>query len=633
MPAPLEHRDGFDRLSHRFDVVVVGGGMSGMCAALASARHGAKTALVHDRPVFGGNASSEIRMWICGAHGSDNKETGILEEILLDNAALNPTLNYSVWDAALFRVMNRQPNLTLFMNCSCTGCETEGSDASVRITTITAWQLTSQTWHTLEAARFIDCSGDSILAPASGAAYRWGREARAEFDEPIAPEKPDRKTMGNTLLIQLRRTDEVQPFTAPDFAYRFDDESQFNHRLGNGVNAHNFWWLELGGIWDTIADAEAIRDDLMRLAWGVWDYIKNVSPHRKDAETWALEWIGSLPGKRENRRYEGLHIMTQHDVESGGRFDDVVAHGGWSMDDHHPAGMLYPGKPTIFHPAPSPYGIPYRSLASRNVENLLFAGRNISVTHAALSSTRVMATCAVIGQAAGTAAAMSVRKGVKPATIYPDHVGELQALLQADDQYLPGVPRVVDELSRSAVTESPVLDGYDRELDRVDHAWVGEVGGAVELSWDRPVEVGGVRCVFDSNLKSDKRMPCNYPQGAGLKGSGRVPRVLVKAFRVEARGANGSWSTVYRNEQNHQRLLRVPVSVTTDRLRLVPEETWGSEQARVFGFEATRGVGVTRPADQPRPTFAGAVSAVKAEDLAAPDHGLEDVVGRHGAGA
>jgi hypothetical protein len=381
----LHHQD------HEFDVCVVGGGMAGMCAAIAAARNGAKTAIVQDRPVFGGNASSEVRMWICGAHGANNKETGLLEEIQLENQYRNPFGNYSIWDSVLWGKIAYQPNLTAFLNCSCTDAEMDGA----RIVGIKVWQLTSQTWHTIRARTFIDCSGDSILAAVTGAQFRRGREARHEFDEDIEPSKADQKTMGNTLLIQLRRTDSAQPFVAPRWAYKFEGPQDLPHRI-QGVHAQNFWWLEIGGLQDTIRYAEPIRDELMRIGYGVWDYIKNRAPERDQAEDWALEWIGSLPGKRENRRYVGDHVLTQNDVRAGGHFPDIVAYGGWSMDDHHPAGILYPGEPTIFHAAPSPYGIPYRSLFSRNIDNLLFAGRNISVTHAALSSTRVMATCASV---------------------------------------------------------------------------------------------------------------------------------------------------------------------------------------------------------------------------------------------
>ncbi len=225
----------------------------------------------------------------------------------------------------------------------------------------------------------------------------------------------------------------------------------------------------------------------MRTTYGVWDYIKNHAPERALAENWAVEWIGSLPGKRENRRYVGDHILTQNDVRAGGAFDDIVAYGGWSMDDHHPAGVLYPGKPTIFHPAPSPYGIPYRCLYSRNIANLLFAGRNISVTHAALSSTRVMATCAVLGQAAGTAAALCIRHGCEPRSLSGGpRLGELQQTLMDDDCWLPGRRREVSCLARSAALSSdgrdaPLLwDGLDRDRENESH--VGGSRGAARSS-------------------------------------------------------------------------------------------------------------------------------------------------------
>ncbi|MAF12440.1 FAD-dependent oxidoreductase, partial [Candidatus Poribacteria bacterium] len=176
-------RDRVERCAHEFDVCVVGGGMAGMCAAVASARRGARTAIVHDRPVYGGNASSEIRMWICGAHGRNNKETGILEEILLANTRRNPGGNYSIWDGVLYEKIHFQPGLTAFLNCSCTGAETERDGDRIHMTGITAWQTTTQVLHTIRASLFVDCSGDSILAADSGARFRVGREARDEFGE------------------------------------------------------------------------------------------------------------------------------------------------------------------------------------------------------------------------------------------------------------------------------------------------------------------------------------------------------------------------------------------------------------------------------------------------------------------
>jgi len=606
---------------HEFDVCVVGGGMAGLCAAIASARNGAKTAIVQDRPVFGGNASSEIRMWICGAHGAHNKETGILEEIQLENQYRNPAGNYSIWDGVLWGKMAYQPNLTTFLNCSCTDAEMDGS----RIVGIKAWQLTSQTWHTIRARTFIDCSGDSILAAVTGAEFRAGREARAEFDEDIEPSKADGKTMGNTLLIQLRRTDEAQQFIAPRWAYKFEGPQDLPHRL-NGVSAHNFWWLEIGGLQDTIKDAETIRDELMRIGYGVWDYIKNRAPERDQAADWALEWIGSLPGKRENRRYVGDHVLTQNDVRAGGHFNDIIAYGGWSMDDHHPAGILYPGEPTIFHAAPSPYGIPYRSLYSRNVENLLFAGRNISVTHAALSSTRVMATCALLGQAAGAAAALCTRHRCDPRSLSSgERLQQLQASLQEDDCWLPGRTRDISAAALKGELAGKgnlpaLLDGHDRDAEGQDHAWRGHPGEAVEYRWKSPMQIEGARFVFDSNLQLHKRMPCSYPH----RDSGSaVPKSLVKSYRIEAQDNDGKWQVVFRESDNYLRLVHAPFQVRTQALRFVPEETWGDAEVRLFGFEPLETFTGKVPSYPEGPTWVEVRSKVDPANLVPPESKIE----------
>jgi hypothetical protein len=610
---------------HEFDVVVIGGGMAGLCAAIASARNGARTALVHDRPVLGGNASSEVRMWICSAHGRHNKETGLLEEIQLDNQYHNPSLNYSIWDAVLWGKAHFQPNLTLLLNCSCHAAQMDKNHKN-RIASITAWQMTSQTIHHIQSKLFIDCSGDSILAALTPAKFRQGREARAEFDEDIEPEYSDAKTMGNTLLIQLRRTHANQPFTPPRWAYKFTSPDDLPHRI-YGVQAHNFWWLEVGGLQNTIKDAEAIRDELMKITYGVWDYIKNHAPEKETAAHWAVEWIGSLPGKRENRRYIGDHTLTQNDVRAGGEFEDIVAYGGWSMDDHHPAGLYYEGKPTIFHPAPSPYGIPYRCLYSANIENLLFAGRNISVTHAALSSTRVMATCAIIGQAAGTAAALCIQNDCAPRELSSgEKLRELQSTLMNDDCWLPGLTRPISTLAQKATLSGEgdnleaLRDGLDRDREHEGHAWKCEISRHAEYSWDKEVTIGGARLVFDSNLANEKRMPCSYPQKGEWT---RVPSTLVKAFRLETMNGEEHWETVFQECENYQRLVEVPLKIKTRGLRLVIEETWGAKNARVFAFEPMSKFAAKIPAFPDGLPFSEVRAAIAPQDMAPPDSGLE----------
>ena len=380
----------FQTIHHHVDFCVVGGGLAGLCAAVAAARHGARVALMQERPMLGGNASSEVRMWVCGAHGRDNRETGLVEELMLENLYRNPDYNYSVWDGILYELAAYQQNLTLLLNCTCNDCAMEGS----RIVSVTGWQMTTQSYHTVHAALFADCSGDSVLAPLTGAQTRWGRESCEEFGEDIAPAAADRRTMGMSCMIQARQETHPSTFIPPKWAHKYT-RADLPYRLPDMDNPmENFWYLELGGEYDAIADTEWLRDELLRMAYGIWDFVKNDPELKEKNANWRLDWVGILPGKRESRRYVGDHILTQHDVRAGGRFDDLVAYGGWSMDDHHPGGFRSPEQPTIFHPAPSPYGIPYRCLYAADIDNLFCAGRNISVTHTAMSSTRVMATCA-----------------------------------------------------------------------------------------------------------------------------------------------------------------------------------------------------------------------------------------------
>lgn len=572
-------------LQHQAEFCVVGGGLSGMCAAIAAARHGVKTVLMHDRPVLGGNASSEIRMWICGAsaNGENCRETGIIEEILLDNIYRNGNFNYSIWDSILFEKVKFQPNLTVLLNCSCNSLEMDGS----RIKSVKGWQLTTETWHSVEAKYFADCSGDSILAPLSGAEFRIGREARSEFNESIAPEQADMKTMGMSCLLQARETDRPQQFIPPEWANVYASDAELPNRIHDLNGWQNFWWLETGGENDSIHDTEELRDKLLKIAFGVWDHIKNHGDH--GATNWVLEWVGFLPGKRESRRYVGDHIMTQNDVRAEGRFEDIIAYGGWSMDDHHPAGFDYPGKPTIFHEAPCPYGIPYRCIYSKNIENLLFAGRNISCTHSAMSSTRVMATCATLGQAAGTAVAVASRHNLTPRQVYAEKIDELKQTLMDDDCYLPWNSRKAPELSAkaklSASAGAPEMlrNGNDRQINSDLNAWQCGQGDFAEYSWTRPEELTECRIVFDSDvnvriLNSVALYPLDIKESA-------IPETLVKGFHLEIKDLNGNWSEIFRATNNHQRFIKIPLNAAASAIRLVIDDIRGQISTNVFRWD------------------------------------------------
>ncbi len=559
-----------------------------MCAAIAAARHGAKVAIIHDRPMFGGNASSEVRMWPMGAKGRDLRETGLFEEIILTNMHRNPTRAYGIWDSVLFEKVKMQEGVTSLLNCSVFDAETKGG----KILSVTGWQTTTYQHHRVEADIFIDCSGDSILAELCGAEYRMGREAREEFDESAAPAVADRKTMGNSCLIQVRETPVSIPYTPPKWARSIPDEDVMSTRphLPDQFRDNNFWWMELGGEEDTIEDAEEIRDKLLALSFGVWDHIKNQGDH--NADKWELDWAGFLPGKRESRRYVGDHILCQKEVQAGGKFHDIIAYGGWQIDDHPPAGFDHRGEPTTYYRCPC-FGIPYRCLYSKNIENLMFAGRNISVTHVAMAASRVMATCALLGQAAGTAAAIAMEKGILPRDIL-DHIHLLQKTLMGDDAYLPEHKRTVSQLCQKASLEGEsaeienLRNGVDRPTAEGENLASVPAGSDITYRLAEESFVTQARIIFDSDLNRDtvkggiqevRDCPtlCNRP--LDLKPY-TFPATMVQSFEVLADG-----EVIFREDDNHQRLVKIPVARKIRTLTLRPLSTYGEEKARIFSFD------------------------------------------------
>lgn len=577
-----------NQVKHEADVCIVGGGMSGLCAAIAAARHGARVILMHDRPVFGGNASSECRVHICGAdrhnHFKNMRETGILEEIRLENLYRNPNRNFSIWDSVLYEMALAEPNLTTLLNCSCLVAGMAGKT----IRSVTGWQLTTQTFHRIEASIFADCSGDAILAPLTGADYRMGREARHEYDESIAPAGADDRTMGMSCLFQSREYDTAQPFEPPSWAHRYAN----CHELPYGPRGHRwwqmgYWWVELGGEHHSIHDTETLRDELLKITYGVWDHVKNRCPNREEARNWALEWIQFLPAKRESRRYVGEHVLTQNDIAAQRFFRDTVAYGGWSMDDHHPAGFeaVKIGAPaTIFHPAPSPYGISYRCLYSRNVTNLMFAGRNASCSHVAMSSTRVMGTGCSMGQALGVAAALAVARGVSPAGM-KGHIEEVQQALIRDDAYLPGLKQIFAKpldgavLTASQGDPEPVRNGTNRSVADNANCWTCRPGDWIAYKFKAPSKATSLTVILDSGLELNIAM--SYLRKDGQLTS--PPEMMPKAFRIEGL-RDGTWEEVIRVRRNRQRLCRFAIKPGLEGVRLLIDETWGEAASRLYAF-------------------------------------------------
>ncbi|MBI3973017.1 MAG: FAD-dependent oxidoreductase [Chloroflexi bacterium] len=438
------------RRSHRYDLVVVGGGMAGCAAAITAARRGVRTALVQDRPVLGGNGSKEIRVWLLGANGGGNnayfRETGLMEELRLENLYRNPEGNAEIWDTVLLERVLTQDHLDIFLNTIITDVATEptmpaGQEDSRRITRVSGYTLASELRHTFEAPLFVDATGDGTVALLAGATYRTGREASREFGETLAPEAAEPYVLGGTIMFQAKDTGKPVRFVPPSWAHRFAEDDLRHRRHSSWQAGIQYWWIEHGGAGDTIHDNEAVKFELLRILYGIWDHLKNGEEHRHDTETQTLEWAGVLPGKRESRRFMGDYLLTERDILEQVDQPDRIAYGGWNIDHHPPHGFWAKDEPPAYHfHQPGIYSIPYRSLYARDVANLFLAGRHISTSHVAMCSTRVMLTCAQGGEAVGAAAARCLRLETTPRGLYEGgHVAGVQQDLLKDDHYIIGV--------------------------------------------------------------------------------------------------------------------------------------------------------------------------------------------------
>ena len=575
-----------------FEVAVIGAGMSGICAAVASARTGAKTVLIQDRPVLGGNASSEMRVTVNGVHALKNKhrverETGILEEILIENWHFNPQESYPVWDHVLYDFVVREENLDLMLNISARDVVMEGN----KIKSVFCWQSTTETEYTINAPMFIDCSGDGLVAAKAGAEYRMGREAKTEFDESFAPEKADGWVMGDTIMMITKDMGKPTPYYPPSYAIPYQADKAVKRKIKNFKEG--YWWVELGSDTDVIEVRETNRHKLMGYLHGVWDYIKNSGKYPESANM-ALDWVGSIPGRRESRRFMGDYILNQKDMETYRHFDDAIAYGGWSLDEHCPGGIENLSEPpSYFHARfKEVYEIPYRCLYSKNIDNLLFAGRNVSVSHIALSSTRIIATCAMMGQAVGTAAAMCLAKGLNPRQLGKTNIKALQEQLLRDDVYIPNRPAKDDQdlatkasaIIANSTTSGDVqllVDGTGRDEVGKPHHWESDgLNAELQLEWDNPVQLSAIELKGNTNLQRKINMHKNP-----LKNEGQllvIPPELIKNLSVEVR-VKGKWQEVATVENNMTRLVKIPFSeVKTTAVRLKLKDTWGAENIRLY---------------------------------------------------
>jgi hypothetical protein len=583
------------------DILVAGGGAAGVPCALAAARCGASVILCQDRPVLGGNASSEVRMHIVGANGTgrfdrgveletEAREGGIIEEIRLENCVRNPQRSASMFDLILYDMCRSEPNLTLLLNTAVTAVEMNGDQIELAI----AERQSTEDRFQIHARVFIDCTGDGRLGMEAGAVFMEGRESHESFGESLAQPNADSHRLGSTVLLQTRQHDRPMPFVAPTWARQFSkDDLKLRLYANPGeeepTHEYGYWWAEWGGTLDTIKDNETIRDELLAVALGIWDHVKNGPPEDAgsddpfQASRWALDWIGFLPGKRESRRFIGQHVLTEQDLFTSRDFSDAIAYGGWSLDLHPPAGIDAPNTdPCEQHPVPHLYDIPLRSCIAQDVSNLMFAGRNISATHVAFASTRVMATCAVVGQGTGTAAAHAVLNDIAVSELSANEAAmrSIQQRLLHDDAFLVGYSH--DDHCDATITASSeqasgratnVVSGFtrcvhgqhgapnDRQVEGT-HRWMSDPAAGLpawlQLEWDEPVTASQVQLVFDTGLHRHLTLSHHDGYSSGMHWGNAQPETVAD-YSIEVR-RDDEWKTIVEVTNNYQRLRRHQIS-------------------------------------------------------------------------
>ena len=425
------------------DLTVVGGGIAGICTAISAARLGLKVALVQDRPVLGGANSSEVRVHLGGYQnlGPYPRLGDVVSEIgPAKGGNAQPAARYE--DDRKLAAVKAEPNVTLFLNTRVekvarrsrrdrpTGTGSSGDSSQtdgLRIVSVTGFDVVSGKAVEFRSPLFADCTGDGTVGALAGADWRLGRESKAETGEEMAPEKGDKMTLGASVQWYAKKGDESR-FPEEPWMIKFNEQNCEYNMRGD-------WDWETGMLRDQLNDFETVRDYGLLVVYSNWSYIKNKGLRKAEFANAALDWVAYVAGKRETRRLLGDHILTQQDVFDEVPYPDGTCCTTWAIDLHFPMPANqrnYPGEPfrsICTHDRHYAYPIPYRCFYSRNVPNLFMAGRDISVTHVALGTTRVMRTHGMMGEVVGMAASICKKHGCDPRGVYTDHLDELKALM------------------------------------------------------------------------------------------------------------------------------------------------------------------------------------------------------------
>ena len=585
----------------KYDLVVVGGGMAGVCAASQAARLGLNTLLIERELVLGGCANSTFRLHLGGAHTGPHhhaysRETGIIEELeadaLYEKAFLEPSGGmHGYLNSTFSDVLRRNcldAGVELLLKTVVTGVDTQDNS----ITAIHAYDMLSHKHVSIETPHFVvDASGDGVVALPAGADYRMGREAASEFGEEFAPEKADSRMMGSALLFIMRDTGRPVRYTPPPGTPVFNTKEELPMYSASAWDPNSpfavIWTTEYGGHLDTMHDDRAIYDRLLKNVHGIVDYLKNRGDH--GADNYELHWISEFIGKREGRRVLGDHILSQQDLFWPADFPDSVAYGGRSVDLHEMTddGNQYK---VVFYATPPLYSIPLRSLYSRNIENLLLAGRLISGTRVALGSYRVMKTLATAGQAVGAAAHMCINRDKPIRELAKDCRDLQQLLLKEDATIINAVNQDPADLARNAsatasseLPHSPaanVINGVNRQYaDKPTNMWISAapLPQSLELRFKQAVPVHCVQLAFDTNLDGKRGPDLSVTAFAET----------VRDYRIQS-FQDSNWVDLAVITGNYQRMRRHHFpEVKTSRLRIVVEAAnEGGNEARIFEVRA-----------------------------------------------
>jgi hypothetical protein len=376
------------------------------------------------------------------SHGCNNnrwaRESGVINEILMHNLFRNPGGNPHVLDTIFLEMVLTESNLTLLLDTAVHSVEKATPDT---ISAVRAFNSQNQTFYELKAGLFCDASGDGIVGYLAGAAFRMGAEGRSEFDEPFAPGKAFGELLGHSIYFYSKDVGRPVPYVAPSYALADIEKAIPRYReFKLDELGCKLWWIEFGGRLDTVFDTAKIKWELWRVVYGVWNYFKN-SGKFPEAANLTLEWVGTIPGKRESRRFEGEYMLNQRDVVGQRQHEDAVAYGGWALDLHPAEGIYSDLAPCTHYYAKGPYPVPYRVMYSRNITNLFLAGRILSCSHVAFGSLRNMASLGYCAQAAGAAAAICARMKLRPADLSRgNNLKILQRALLRSGQHIRGLP-------------------------------------------------------------------------------------------------------------------------------------------------------------------------------------------------